>query len=100
MTTEEFLLHMARGERVVGGSEVHRTMHRLSEEVRGAMAALNTGAHTDEEIRRLFFSSSESRTTRRSRSSRPFTPTAERTSRWGSACLSIRAAAFRTRAAF
>lgn len=56
MTTEEFILHMARGERVVGGSEVHRTMHRLSEEVRGAMAALNTGAHTDEEIRRLFFS--------------------------------------------
>ena len=56
MTTEEFILHMARGERVVGGSEVHRTMHRLSEEVRGAMAALNTGAHTDEQIRRLFFS--------------------------------------------
>lgn len=55
MTTQEFMEQMSRGERVVGGSPEHRVMHRLSEEARGPMEALNSGAHTDEEIRTLFF---------------------------------------------
>ncbi len=55
MTVEEFKRHLDSGERVVAGSEVHKCMHRLSEEARRGMAELNCGFHTMEEIQNLFF---------------------------------------------
>ncbi len=55
MTVEEFKRRLDSGERVVAESEVHKCMHGLSEEARRVMAELNSGFHTAEEIRELFF---------------------------------------------
>lgn len=55
MTVEEFKEYLNSGKRVVSESEVHKCMHKLSEEARRGMAELNSGFHTMEEIRDLFF---------------------------------------------
>lgn len=54
IATEEFIARMDAGERVIGGSGLHRCMTRLSNEAMQVMAALNQGYHTPEEIRELF----------------------------------------------
>ncbi len=55
MTVEEFKEHLNSGNRVAANGEVHKFMHGLSEEARRGMAELNSGFHTAEEIRELFF---------------------------------------------
>lgn len=50
MTTEEFRAIMNSGERIPAGSEVHQTMHRLSQEAMRITLELNTVYHTREEI--------------------------------------------------
>ena len=50
MTTEEFRAIMNSGERIPAGSEVHQTMHRLSQEAIRITLELNTVYHTREEI--------------------------------------------------
>ena len=55
MTTEEFKEFLSSGERVVAEGEVHKAMHRLSEEARMITAELNGTFHTKEEIQELFF---------------------------------------------
>jgi len=53
MTTAEFLEYMNAGHTVTAGSEVHRTMHRLSQEAIRTTMRLNTEYRTPEEIRAL-----------------------------------------------
>lgn len=55
MTVEEFKEYLNSGKRVVAESEVHKFMHKLSEEARRIMAQLNNSFHTNEEIQELFF---------------------------------------------
>ena len=55
MTTNEFKEILSSGKRVVAGEEVHKAMHRLSEEARRTMAELNGSFHTQDEIQELFF---------------------------------------------
>lgn len=55
MTVEEFKEYLNSGKRVVLEGEVHKYMHKLSEEARRVMAELNSGFHTMEQIRELFF---------------------------------------------
>ncbi len=55
MTVKDFKERLKSGERVVAESEVHKYMHKLSEEARRVMAELNCGFHTMEEIQKLFF---------------------------------------------
>lgn len=50
MTTDEFIKVMNSGERIAGGSAVHETMHRLSQEAIRITLDLNTNYHTGKEI--------------------------------------------------
>lgn len=51
---DEFIRIMDDQDRVVAKSDVHNTMHLLSEEARKITCVLNGGYHTNEEIRALF----------------------------------------------
>lgn len=54
MDLNEFLEHLNSGEKVQGGSEVHQSMHGVSQEALRITAEINTGYHTPEELRALF----------------------------------------------
>ena len=54
METKEFLEIMNRGGYVVEGSKTHLAMHHLSDEARKITAEINSGYHSDSEIRKLF----------------------------------------------
>ena len=54
MDNKTFFEIMNRGGYVVEGSETHLAMHRLSNEARKMTAEMNSGYHTDEELRKLF----------------------------------------------
>lgn len=53
MDLNEYLEHLNRGETVIGGSKIHRFMHRMSQEALKITAELNGSYHTPEEIRDL-----------------------------------------------
>lgn len=53
MTTEQLNEFMLAGNEVKGGSHEHLLMHKVSEEARKITAELNSGYHTQEEIRLL-----------------------------------------------
>lgn len=53
MELNEFLEHLNRGEAVTGGSEVHKYMHKVSQDALRITAELNGSYHTPEEIRGL-----------------------------------------------
>lgn len=55
MTVEEFRKYLNSGERVIAEGEVHKCMHKLSEDARRITAELNNSFHTKEEIQELFF---------------------------------------------
>lgn len=50
MTTKEFLDKMASGDVILGGSSVHETMHRLSQEAIKITVEINNCYHTHAEI--------------------------------------------------
>ena len=52
MDLKEYLDHLNRGEKVEGGSEVHRFMHEASQEALRITSELNGSYHTPEEIHR------------------------------------------------
>ena len=54
MDLQEFLEHLNRGERVLGGSEVHQYMHIASQEALKITAEINGSYHTPAELRALF----------------------------------------------
>lgn len=54
MELQEFLNYMNSGQTVVGGSEEHLYMTRLSQEALRLTAELNGSYHTPEEIREIF----------------------------------------------
>lgn len=54
MDIHDFLAHLNRGEVVEGGSEMHRVMHKVSQEALKLTAELNGHYHTPEEIQELF----------------------------------------------
>lgn len=54
MDLNDFLEHLSCGETVVGGSELHQFMHKLSDEAMKITAQLNGCYHEPEEIRALF----------------------------------------------
>lgn len=54
MHTNDFLTHLNRGEAVVGGSEMHQVMHKLSQEALKITVELNGKYHTPEEVQELF----------------------------------------------
>lgn len=54
MKINKFLDHMNAGKKVVGGSDIHQCMHKLSNEARKITAELNGVYHSQEEIRALF----------------------------------------------
>lgn len=54
METKDFLLHLNQGKSVIGGSEMHRMMHNVSQEALKLTAELNGHYQTPEEIRELF----------------------------------------------
>ena len=54
MDLQEFLEHLNRGERVLGGSEVHQYMHIASQEALKITAEINGRYHTPAELRALF----------------------------------------------
>jgi len=54
MDIHDFLAHLHSGEAVVGGSELHRVMHVVSQEALKLTSELNGHYHTPEEIRELF----------------------------------------------
>ena len=54
MDIHDLLAHLNRGEAVVGGSELHRVMHDVSQEALKLTAELNGHYHTPEEIQELF----------------------------------------------
>ena len=51
---QDYLDHVASGQPIVGGSEVHRFMHGLTREALRLTAELNSGCRTPEELRTLF----------------------------------------------
>lgn len=53
MTTEQLNEYMLSGNKVKGLSSEHRLMHEVSEEARKITAQLNSGYHTQEQIRSL-----------------------------------------------
>lgn len=53
MNLKEFLDHLSRGLPVIGGSEAHLFMHKMSQEALQITAKLNSAYHTPEEIRAL-----------------------------------------------
>jgi acetyltransferase-like isoleucine patch superfamily enzyme len=54
MNIDEFLEYLNRGETVEGGSEIHKMMHKVSQEALKLTAELNGHYHTPGEIRELF----------------------------------------------
>ena len=54
MDLKTFLDYLNSGRTVVGGSEVHLFMHRLSQEALRVTAEINSGYHSPEELRELF----------------------------------------------
>ena len=54
MDIHDLLAHLNRGEAVVGGSELHRVMHDVSQEALKLTTELNSHYHAPEEIRELF----------------------------------------------
>lgn len=54
ISTEEFIKIMDSGKEVVGGSAVHRCMHRLAQEALKITGEINGSYHTQEEIQELF----------------------------------------------
>ncbi|WP_414732956.1 DapH/DapD/GlmU-related protein [Acetobacterium carbinolicum] len=54
MDIHDLLAHLNRGEAVVGGSELHRVMHDVSQEALKLTTELNAHYHAPEEIRELF----------------------------------------------
>lgn len=54
MELESFLEHMDNGKRVLGGSEVHRAMHEVSQDAIRICMDINSTYHTPEELRGLF----------------------------------------------
>jgi len=54
MDIHDFLAHLNSGEAVVGGSELHRVMHDVSQEALKLTSELNGHYHTPEKIRELF----------------------------------------------
>jgi acetyltransferase-like isoleucine patch superfamily enzyme len=53
MNLKEFLDHLNSGLPVIGGSETHLFMHKMSQEALQITAELNSAYHTPEEIRAL-----------------------------------------------
>lgn len=53
MELKDFLDHLNRGLPVIGGSEAHLFMHKVSQEAMRLTAKLNNAYHTPEEIRSL-----------------------------------------------
>lgn len=53
MELKDFLDHLNRGLPVIGGSEAHLFMHKVSQEALRLTAKLNNAYHTPEEIRSL-----------------------------------------------
>lgn len=53
MELKDFLDHMNRGLPVIGGSEIHLFMHKVSNEAMRLTSELNNAYHTPEEIRSL-----------------------------------------------
>lgn len=49
-----FLSHLSAGKPVIGGSDAHQMMHRLSQEALKITAELNNQYHSPEEVRILF----------------------------------------------
>lgn len=54
MELNDFLAYLSNGQAVIGGSELHQFMHKVSNEAMKITAILNEGYHTPEEIRDLF----------------------------------------------
>ncbi len=54
MTLDEFLKHVNEGKSVIGGSELHQFMVKMSQEARKITTELNTSYHEPEEICYLF----------------------------------------------
>lgn len=54
MNLESFLNHLNSQQVVRGGSEVHQKMHALSQEALKITAKLNSGYHSEVEVRALF----------------------------------------------
>lgn len=54
MSIEEVLEDLKQGKPVVGGSDAHKVMHRLSQDAQRITAQLNSSYHEPEEIRKLF----------------------------------------------
>lgn len=54
MDVTVFLNHLNAGKAVIGGSELHRYMHLVSDEARRINSELNNAYHDMEEIRALF----------------------------------------------
>lgn len=54
MSMEEVLEDLKQGKPVVGGSDAHKVMHRLSQDAQRITAQLNSSYHEPEEIRKLF----------------------------------------------
>lgn len=54
MSMEEVLEDLKQGKPVVGGSDAHKVMHRLSQDAQRITVQLNSSYHEPEEIRKLF----------------------------------------------
>lgn len=54
MDLSDFLKHLSCGKAVIGGSELHQFMHKISNEAMKITAQLNACYHEPEEIRDLF----------------------------------------------
>ncbi|TWT08235.1 sugar O-acetyltransferase [Planococcus sp. CPCC 101016] len=54
MNIDDFLAQLNRGESVIGGSQTHQMMHKLSQEALKVTVELNGHYHTPEEVRELF----------------------------------------------
>ena len=89
MDLKEYLDHLNRGEKVEGGSEVHRFMHEASQEALRITSELNGSYHTPEEIRQLM--------SRLTGCFRRFIRTAEKISLWEKMFLLTAAVIFRIR---
>ena len=53
MELQEFLDHVGRGERIVGGSPAHRLMHEAAQAALEVVGELNAGHHDAREVRDL-----------------------------------------------
>ncbi|MCD7855434.1 MAG: sugar O-acetyltransferase [Clostridiales bacterium] len=55
MNTEDFLKYMNMGNVVIGGSEMHKAMSKLTDEAMKLVAELNGKYHSPAEVREIFF---------------------------------------------